>query len=196
MTAEPLTPEDQARANFYALLAQLFYAPPDRDLLDLLARTDALAAEQGAGALAGAWRALAESGSSSGADAVREEYESLFVGTGRAEVTLYAGAYTLKSALDNPLVSLREFLAAQGLERRQSVHEPEDHLAALCEVMRHLVLRGDAAVQREFFQGYLASAGGLLCDAISNHPRSVFYRRVAHLAKKFFELEHAAFDMG
>jgi TorA maturation chaperone TorD len=195
MTAEPLAAEDQARANFYALLARLFYAPPERELLDLLAHTDAIASDDSETALASGCRELARGASSAEPDAVREEYESLFVGTGRAEITLYTGAYTLKGALDNPLVDIRDFLAAQGLERGQSVHEPEDHVAALCEVMRHLVVRGDAAVQREFFAGYLSSAGPVLCDAIINHQRSGFYRHVARLAKTFFELELAAFDM-
>ena len=195
MTAEPLAAEDQARANFYALLAQLFYAPPGRDLLDSIAHTDAIVSGHSDTALGSECRELARGASSAEPDAVREEYESLFVGTGRAEITLYAGAYTLKGALDNPLVDIRDFLAAQGLERRHSVHEPEDHIAALCEVMRHLVVRGDAAAQREFFAGYLSSAGRALCNAIIDHPRSGFYRHVARLAKTFFELELAAFDM-
>ena len=195
MTAEPLAAEDQARANFYALLAQLFYAPPEREVLGLLARTDAAVAEEGTSALAGALQALAQSASGAEPETVREEYESLFVGTGRAEITLYTGAYTLQSALDNPLVGIREFLIVQGLERRQSVHEPEDHIAALCEVMRHLIVRGDAASQQEFFESYLASAGPVLCDAVIDHQRASFYRYAARLAKTFFELEHAAFDM-
>lgn len=195
MTVEALAAEDQARANFYALLAQLFYAPPEREWLDLLARSDAIVAQDSETALASGCRELARGASSIEPDAVREEYESLFVGTGRAEITLYTGAYTLKGALDNPLVEIRDFLAAQGLERRQSVHEPEDHVAALCEVMRHLVVRGDAAAQREFFMGHLASGCPILCDAIINHQRSTFYRDVARLAKTFFELELAAFDM-
>lgn len=195
MTGEPLTPEDQARANVYALLAQLLYAPADRKVLDLLARTEMFVAEEGSSALASAWQALAENASTCGADAVRDEYESLFVGTGKAEITLYTGAYTLESTLDNPLVAIRDFLAARGLERKSSVHEPEDHIAALCEVMRHLIVRGDAAAQRGFFRSHLASAGPILCDAIISHPRTGFYRHAARFAKKFLELEHAAFDM-
>ena len=191
----PLAPEEEARANLYGLLAQLFYAPPEGELLRLLARGDAVVAKAAASALAEAWQALTQSASGARPDAVREEYELLFVGTGRAEITLYTGAYTLQGVLDNPLVQLRDFLLAHGLARRHAVHEPEDHIAALCEVMRHLIVRSDAAAQREFFQGYLAQAGPVLCDAISNHPKAGFYRHAARLARTFFELEHAAIEM-
>ena len=195
MTAPPLAAEEQARADVYALLAQLFYAPPGRALLDSLARLDAGEAEPAASAMAGAWRGLARSAAGADPEAVREEYESLFVGTGRAEVTPYTGAYTLASALDNPLVEIREFLDAQGLARKQSVHEPEDHIAALCEVMRHLILRDDAAAQRKMFESFLWPAASILCDAISSHRNARFYATAARFAKTFFEIEHTAFDM-
>ena len=50
--------EDRARADHYALIAQLFYAPPDAALLAELAGAGA-ALGQGDGPLAEAWRALA-----------------------------------------------------------------------------------------------------------------------------------------
>ncbi|TAK41004.1 MAG: molecular chaperone [Betaproteobacteria bacterium] len=195
MTAPDVAPEDLARADLYALLAQLFYAPPEGALLQALAgmhRTDAAGEVS---ALAGPWLELARRAADADPDTVREEYESLFIGTGRAEVTPYTAAYTLASALDNPLVEIREFLDAQGLARKQSVHEPEDHIAALCEVMRHLILRDDAAAQRKLFESFLWPAASGLCDAISSHPNARFYAAAARFAKTFFELEHTAFDM-
>lgn len=195
MTAQPLAPEDQARADLYALLAQLFYAPPEPGLLDSLARVSVGDADKGPSALASAWRELARSAAEAEPDAVREEYESLFVGTGRAEVTLYTGAYTLRSAPDNPLVSIRDFLDAKGLARKPSVHEPEDHVAALCEAMRHLILRADDAAQQELFESFLWPAADALCDAVCGSQRARFYAAAARLANSFFKLEHTAFDM-
>lgn len=191
----PLAAQEQARADVYALLAQLFYAPPGRGLLDSLARMDAGDGEGAASGMVGAWRELARSATGADPEAVRDEYESLFIGTGRAEVTLYTGAYAPRSALDNPLVEIRSFLDSQGLARKQSVHEPEDHLAALCEVMRHLILKDDAAAQRKLFEEFLWPAANGLCDAISNHRGARFYAAAARLAKTFLELEHTAFDM-
>jgi TorA maturation chaperone TorD len=195
MSAQALAAEDQARANFYALLARLFYAPPDRDLLETLAAADEIAAEGGNRAFALAWRDLKREAAATNPEAAREEYESVFVGTGKAVITLYTGAYTVKTALDNPLVEIRDFLASRGMARKWGIHEPEDHVAALCEVMRHLVTQGTAAVQREFFEKFLWSAFDPLCDAIAHCDSVSFYRPVARFAARFFEIEHAAFDM-
>lgn len=192
MSTAALAPEEQARADVYALLAQLFYAPPGPALLDSLARLQAV--DDGT-AMARAWRDLAASAAGAEPDALREEYESLFVGTGRAEITLYTGAYTLRGTLDNPLVAIREFLDARGLARRQSVHEPEDHFAALCEVMRHLILRDDVAAQRTWFARFLWPATGPLCDAVSRHSGARFYAVAAKFAKSFLEIEHTAIEM-
>lgn len=192
MTGEALPPEEQARADCYALLAQVFYAPPGRALLDSIARMQAV--DDGT-AMAGAWRDFAASAAGADPDALREEYESLFVGTGRAEVTLYTGAYTLKGSLDNPLVAIRDFLDAQRLARKQSVHEPEDHVAALCEVMRHLILRDDVAAQRTWFASFLWPAAVPLCNAISRHAEARFYAGAAKFAKSFLEIEHTAFEI-
>lgn len=195
MSAQALAAEEQARANIYALLARVFYAPPDRELLETLAAADEIAAEGGNQAFAMAWRDLRREAAATDPEAVREEYESVFVGTGKAVVTLYTGAYTVKTALDNPLVEIRDFLLARGLARKQDAHEPEDHVAALCEVMRHLVTQGSAAVQREFFEKFLWPASDPLCDAIIHCGNVSFYRHVAQLAKSFAALEHNAFEM-
>lgn len=195
MSAAALEPEDQARSNFYALLARLFYAPPDAALLAAIAAAPPLEAEDRGAPLAGAWQDLRRAASDADPEAVRAEFDEVFVGTGKAEVTLYLSAYVGASVTRDPLVVLRDFLAERGLQRRQAVHEPEDHLAALCEVMRHLIVAGDAAAQRECFATFLASGAGRLCDAIIQCEHVGFYRPVARLAKIFFTLEHSAFDM-
>ena len=189
--------EDQARANFYALLARLFYAPPDRPLLDSLAAAGALEAEDRESPLALAWRDLIAAASDADLDAVREEYDAMFVGTGKADVTLYASAYTVKSAADNPLVELREFLWGHGLARRESAGEPEDHIAGLCETMRHLIAKehGSSEAQQVFFKKYIWPAANALCGAITSNGKADFYRRVGRFAQRFLELEHTALDM-
>lgn len=195
MTAEPLAAEDQARANFYALLARLFYAPPDRELLDTLTAAGEREAAAPGSPLAGSLQELARAAAHADADAVREEYETVFVGTGKAEVTLYTSAYRAAEEVRNPLVEIREFMAQHAFVRRSDVFEPEDHIAALCEVMRHLVLQGDTAAQRDFFETFVWPAAGPLCSAILEQPRVAFYRNAVGLAKLFLEVEHAAFEM-
>ena len=191
MSVAALEPEEQARANFYALLARLLSAPPDRELLRALSAAAGLEAEGEPPPLAQAWGDLVAAAAQADPEAVREEYESAFVGTGKAEVTLYGCAYLEPQSDRNPLVEIREFLAAHGLQRRNAVHEPEDHIAALCEVMRHLIERQDAAVQRDFFARFLARSADRLCDAIIQCERLGFYRSVARFRKIFFALEHS-----
>lgn len=196
MTEAALEPEDQARANMYALLARLFCGPPDGELLASLARADEIVAEDERSGLAAGWRQLTAAAAAVEEDAAREEYESVFVGTGKAEVTLYTGAYTVKTMLDNPLVEIRGFLASHGFVRRENASEPEDHIAALCETMRHLIVtEGIDTAQQSFFAQFVWPAADPLCNAIEQSPNTNFYKRVARLAKSFFALEHNAFGM-
>ncbi|HEX6266434.1 MAG TPA: molecular chaperone TorD family protein [Burkholderiales bacterium] len=192
---ETLPPEEVARANFYGLLARLFYAAPDAALLEALAGAQDIDAEDGA--IGEAWQALARAAAAADPDAVREEYESAFIGTGKAPVTLYAAAYTVRYSNEAPLVALRAELAALGLARRDGAHEPEDHIAALCDTMRHLVAeqKRDLHEQARFFRRWIGPAAEPLCDAISRHPGCEFYRDVGRFAKCFFQLEQSAFEM-
>lgn len=189
----PVPPEDEARANFYALLSRLFYAPADAPLLEALAVADELEGEDAT--LADRWQQLCSAAAKADADAVREEYETAFVGVGKAPVTLYTGAYSVRYTNEVPLARLRGELAAFGLARRSEVGEPEDHIAALCDVMRHLVRERSLAEQKSFFQAWISPIAEPLCGAIEKSEHTDFYRRVAELAKAFFALEQSAFEM-
>jgi TorA maturation chaperone TorD len=190
-----MTPEDQARANFYALLSRLFYAPPDAGLLAALGSADELQAEDKA--LAGSWRELCLAAARADAGALREEFETTFVGTGKAPVTLYTSAYSIRSANEAPLAALRGELAALGIARRSEAGEYEDHIAALCDVMRHLIAQQQAelATQKRFFERWIAPAFVPLCTAIEARNVTLFYRSVALLAQSFFSLEQSSFEM-
>jgi TorA maturation chaperone TorD len=191
-----LAPEDQARANLYGLLARLFYAAPDAALLAAIAQSGEMQAEAGS-PLASAWKRLVEASASAGAEAVREEFERVFVGTGKAEVTLYTGAYTGRSTLDSPLAALRGELATRGLARREEVYLPEDHVGALCETMRHLIAEqhADLGEQHRFFKRWIGPAAQPLCNAIEQSANTDFYKCVGCLASDYFELERAAFEI-
>jgi TorA maturation chaperone TorD len=186
-----LPPEEEARANFYALLARLFYAPPDAGLLG------AIAGEALEGDLGRPWEDLKRAAASADAEAVREEYETAFIGTGKAPVTLYTSAYVIRHSSEVPLAELRGELARLGLARRKEVREPEDHIAALCDTMRHLVAEQKTGLeqQRRFFNRWIGPTVEPLCGAIESSERTAFYKLVARFAKSFFRLEQAAFEM-
>jgi TorA maturation chaperone TorD len=192
---ETLPPEEVARANFYGLLARLFYAPPDAALLEALAGADEIEAEDGD--IGEAWQRLAQAAAAADPEAVREEYENAFIGTGKAAVTLYTSAYTIRFSNEVPLVALRGELAALGLGRREGAGEPEDHIAALCDAMRHFVAeqKRDLHEQARFFRRWLAPASAPLCAAIAASASTDFYKAVGNFAKAFFLLEQSAFEM-
>ena len=91
----PLVQEDEARAGYYALLGRLLYAGPDADLLQSIAGSAEIAA---GGQLAGPWNALAAAARAMDTEAARAEYDELFVGTGKAQVTPYAAFIWLRPA--------------------------------------------------------------------------------------------------
>lgn len=187
--------EEIARANLYGLLARLFYAPPDAELLQALASAGDMPAE--GGELAAAWNRLKQAAGQADATAVAEEYERAFVGTGKAPVSLYTGAYTVRYASESPLAELRGDLDALGLVRRSEATEPEDHIGLLCDAMRHLIVEVgiDLAAQKRFFMRWIWPATDALCDAIDNVDDVVFYKAVSRLARSFFGVDHSAFQM-
>lgn len=188
--------EETARADLYGLLATLYSAPPSQDLLDTIAS----ARSEGEGVLQQAWAELVTVCKSARAEPVRDEYETLFIGTGKPEVMLYGSYYLSGFLMEKPLAELRTDLAALGLERDESVPETEDHIAMLCEVMRYLIASNDIAQaslasQQAFFATHMQPWLVRLCDAIDAHHEARFYRAVTALARSFFDVEMQAFDM-
>lgn len=194
MSAVELTDEDAARAGMCALLARLYYAPPDADVLAMIAAGGNPSGSPDS-PFKRAWAALGDAARGADPVALADEFEALFGGAGKALVTPYASAYLSATAPHAPLVGLRQTLAGHGLERVQGAHEPEDHFAALWEAMRHLVVRDDVAAQKAFFERFLMPAVRPFCDAVRHCHRVDFYGLVAELTEAFAELEHEAFQM-
>jgi TorA maturation chaperone TorD len=192
----PDIPEDQARAGYYALLARLFYAGPDAGLLATIANADEIISGGEQSALSGAWSALASAARAMDAEAARLEYDQLFIGTGKAEVTPYASFYLVQTGREKILVRLRDELAGLGLRRAERALEPEDHVAGLFDTMRYLISMGsgDAAPQQQqaFFDRYIAGSYPAFCGAISKSEKSNFYKHVAHFAETFLVVESEA----
>ena len=190
-----LQPEDAARAEVYGLIARLFYAAPDEGVLGGLLHSNAFEGSEQPIALA--WRDLVKAGRTAYPVALENEHTELFVGTGRAEVTPYLTHYTIKYATDNPLVELRQQLKHWGLVRRENAHEPEDHIAGVCEILRLAIAvqHRSEEDQKAFFERFLYRGGIAFCDAVSASPKADFYRRVAAFAHAFLDVEHEAFGM-
>lgn len=189
--------EDRARADHYALLARLFVAPPDVALLTTLKQSAAVLG-QGETPFQRAWATLGEA-AALGYEVINDEYDGLFSGVGRQEIMPYGSFFLTGFLMEEPLAELRGDLAELGLGRRTGVAETEDHIGAICEVMRHLVLTGPdeagVARQRAFFTRHLQPWYARLAEALAASPNAHFYARVGALLRAFLDIETEAFAM-
>jgi TorA maturation chaperone TorD len=193
-------PEEAGRADFYALLARLFHSAPDAALLSTLATAAPIPAE-GDPALSQAWARLVQASAAMHPDAAAEEYEVLFTGVGKSRVSLYAGRYSGATAVEHPRVRIQNDLAALGLERPQSISEPEDHFAGLFDVMRVLAGGGagrdpaDLAEQRRFYEAHVGPGVRGFLAAVGSANEANYYRHVAAVAAAFVALEEESFKL-
>lgn len=198
-----LEPEDQARADFYALLARLYADAPDAALLRAIAAAaplgEGVREEAGGEDLPGAWERLRAASMAMDAEAAADEYDNLFVGVGKCEVNLHASHWLAGFMMEKPLAELRGTLARLGLARRPEATLVEDHLAALLETMRILVAGdpdrrpAEIVVQRDFFAAQLEPWVLRCCAAIRDSPLANYYRRVAHFTELFMAVERDSF---
>jgi TorA maturation chaperone TorD len=189
-----LAEEDAARASLYALIGRLFFDAPDAALLAQIAR-DSEQADAGS-PLGAAYLALGAACRNADVAALAEEHLTLFGGVGRALVTPYTSAYVIQSLHERHLLALRLHLAALGLSRTAAATDPEDHVAGLCDAMRHLILRHESdQTQEKLFNQYMYLTVKPLCEKVIAAKLAQFYKEVARFALAFLEVEREGFEM-
>ena len=194
-----VSPEDHGRANFYALISRLFADPPDQALLQAIAGSPPLPSDDNGEPLSLAWSKLIAASSVMDADAAREEFDALFIGVGKAPVNLHASHHLTGFMMETPLAEVRGTLATLGIARLESQTVVEDHLAALLEVMRLLIVGADGvapaslSTQKQFFEAHIAAWFELCCIAISKSSLANFYAVVAQFASSFLLVEREGF---
>ncbi len=187
--------EDLARASWYALIARLFVAPAAAALLVELASAPVDRGSE----LGQAYAALAAAATGADEAAVKAEFDALFLGVGRSEMLPYASYHLAGFLHERPLVQLRQWLAAGGLARTEQTVITEDHLAALADTMRYLILAEDPhlsslEVQRDFFSTFIVPWAERFCESLERSSAASFYRHPACLARSFFAIEQQAFE--
>ena len=192
----PLPPEDQARADFYGLLARLFCTPPDAAFLDALAANASLGANAEGQPLDAAWEKLSLTARLLPTEQVIEEFNDLFIGAGAPKISPHGSIYLAGFLHEKPLALLRADLAGLGLGRRPGAIETEDHLGVLCETMRQLIVRRRPLdVQQTFFTQHIGSWYARCLKQLHQSAGAQFYARVAELADSFFLIEQEAFQL-
>ena len=184
---------DRARAQEYALLAMLLARTPNRSLLDRLASVVLDASPLGA-----AHAALGEAAREADVTRVEREYFDLFIGVGRGELLPYASYYLTGFLHERPLARLREDLGRFGIARADNVHEPEDHIASLCEVWAGLIAGRFPAphgADEELFTRHLAPWAARFFADLEHAEAADFYRRVGALGRVFMDIEVQAFAL-
>ena len=95
------------------------------------------------------------------------------------------------------MAELRTELSRLGVIRQTDIHEPEDHVAAISELMgviiTECVLSFDE--QKQFFQKFIAPWMGRFFDDLVDAQYSVFYKPVGRLGKQFIDIEQRFFSM-
>jgi len=195
-------PEDLARADLYGLIARLFHKAPDQELLNQIATSipNGQEAQAEDAPLAKVWHSVVEVAKSNSAKAWHDEFDLNFISVGRPNVVLNGSFYMAGHLNEKPLVDIRRALETFGLESAQEVTETEDHLSALCEVMRYLIAGDDVEIsnltnQRVFFNAHIRPWYDELCDAIEGIPEMHLYHPVAALIREFLAIEGQSFDM-
>ncbi len=194
--AEPgagLPPEEELRAQIYRLLAQLVGAPPNAAILAALAQISSDDSELGR-----AFRDLAGAAAAATAETAAREYHDLFIGVGRGELLPYASYYLTGFLHERPLAELRGALAALGIERAADAAEPEDHIAALCEVIAGLITGSfgppaPLARQQAFFDTFIAPWAGRFFRDLETAPSARLYAPVGRIGRLFLGIEQTAF---
>jgi TorA maturation chaperone TorD len=200
--------DDQSRAQCYGLISSLFYGRADEAFLkQLTIERRPTVAKPGAWELLSldedatptaytkAFLALQSTCRSLGEQGIRQEYEALFLEGGKASVSPFSSRYAAAGERDRHLDVLRDYLVSCGLARPGSPVRFEDHVSAVCDVMRWLIDHQRPPVEQlAFFNEFVRKSLGAFCDAVELRSASVFYRAVAALARAFIEQEHETLE--
>jgi TorA maturation chaperone TorD len=188
--------EDVLRADLYDLLGTLLARPP---AAELLGRVAGLGGDESP--IGQSISALARLAGRMTPQAVRSEYDALFIGLVRGELLPYASYYLTGFLHEKPLAGLRRDMGRLGIARSPEVKDPEDHIASLCEMMAGLI-RGRFGApagltgQRDFFAAHIAPWAGHFFGDLEGAKNSVFYAPVGAIGRAFVDVEREAFRMG
>lgn len=187
--------EDLARAQLYRLLASLLARPASGEDISFVAAMKGDDTELGQRI-----EALARAAREVDPEELPHEYHALFIGLGRGELVPYGSYYLTGFLHEKPLARLRGDMKELGISRDPSVREPEDHIAALMDMMAGLILgEFDAPAsldsQRRLFEGHVSPWAKHFFRDLEAARSSAFYAAVGGVGQVFLDIEEVAFSM-
>jgi len=134
------------------------------------------------------------------------DYASLFLGIGNHPAHPYESVYLSreKIAMREPWCEVMNIYCQEGLAKKDSVKEPEDHIAYELEFMAHIcqkvveqVERSDnkevtrlLKTQKDFLENHLLLWLPTFCDDVVNGSRKLeFYKLIAVILERFIFLD-------
>ena len=191
-----LIDEEQCyRSSAYGLIAALLRNPPDQAMLDRIKGLSQQPQTEGDDLML-SMSMLGLSSTMLDTSTIEDEFHDLFIGLGKGEVVPYGSWYLTGFLMEKPLSDLRDDLERLGYERNESVVEPEDHAAALCEVLSMMCSEGvDLSVQRSFFQTHMVSWMGSFFKDLTDARSAVFYKALGRFGYAFIAFENEYFLM-
>ena len=118
----------------------------------------------------------------------------------KAEETItFDASATIDRDGDN-LIFLWDFDDSDGIQREESIKEPEDHIACLCEVMSGLINGAfgkefTLSEQRNFFRKHIQPWAEHFFTDLEGAKSAIFYSPVGTIGKLFIKIEEEAFSM-
>ena len=190
-----VTDEDRMRAELYRLLARFLSQPPTSADLAFAAGL-----EGGDTPLGRAVQTFARVAGATDTASADDEYHDLFIGVGRGELLPYGSYYLTGFLHEKPLARLRGDMAGLGIAADPDASEPEDHAAAVLEMMAGLIDGTFGEVrpldkQKQFFDAHVGSWMALFFRDLEGASASVLYAALAQIGTRFLEIESAAFEM-
>lgn len=183
--------EQTLRTEIYLVLSALFRSAPSEEMIEFLT---SLEVEPSESAMQKAWIALQQAAKDSNREALEDEYQDLFIGIGRGEVMPFGSWHMTGAMMEKPLAEIRHDLELLGFERDENVKEPEDHIAALCEVMS--MLTGEEEdLQQAVFNKHIAPWFNSFTQQLENAESANFYKPAAQLCEAFLTLEQVSFSV-
>ncbi|HEQ3589907.1 TPA: molecular chaperone [Vibrio harveyi] len=183
--------EQTLRTEIYLVLSALFRSAPSEEMIEFLT---SLEVEPSESAMQKAWIALQQAAKDSNREALEDEYQDLFIGIGRGEVMPFGSWHMTGAMMEKPLAEIRHDLELLGFERDENVKEPEDHIAALCEVMS--MLTGEEEdLQQAVFNKHIAPWFNSFTQQLENAESASFYKPAAQLCEAFLTLEQVRFSV-